>query len=300
MRPGSLQAWAIALRPRSFAVAASPVLVGTAYALWQCAVVPVPLAALALLCAVLMQAITNLQNDVGFHLRGGELGGQRQGLPRASSLGLITPRSLRRAIVVLSLLSLAAGLGLAAVRGWPVIALGLASLLGALAYMGGPRPIAYSPFGEFTVLVFFGWVAVLGTAWLLEAPLGLAAFLLASAVGCLAAAALAVNNHRDREHDSAIGRRTFAVMAGAQASARLYALLLGAPMVCLVGVALLTHSVWPLLPYVLAPRMARLAQDFRASAGGMAYNAILYRTFRLLLEFSLVLSLGLWCAATIR
>ncbi len=94
--------------------------------------------------------------------------------------------------------------------------------------MGGPRPIAYTPFGELTVFVFFGPVAVIGSDWALSGGVGAWTVPAAAAIGSLAAAALALNNHRDRAHDAEAGRRTFAVCFGPRASAGLYgALLLG-------------------------------------------------------------------------
>lgn len=287
----------MAVRPRSFAVAASPVLVAVAYAHWQDGAVDLVLAAMALLCAVLMQAITNLQNDVGFHQRGGESTGQRVGLPRASTLGLLTPSAIRSALLALALISLMLGICLAYLRGWPVLAIGAASLVGAVAYMGGPRPIAYTPLGELTVLMFFGWVAVLGTLWLLGVPIGAVAVLLATAGGCIAAAALAVNNHRDRQHDQSIGRSTFAAVMGTQASQQLFSVLLLVALACVGAAAWLSGAAWVALPLLLAPRLWRLNRDFRASAEGNAFNPILYRTFKLQLEFALVLGLGLTLAS---
>jgi hypothetical protein len=100
-----------------------------------------------------------------------------------------------------ALVATALGLALVAYRGWPVLAIGVASMVAALAYMGGPRPIAYTPFGELTVFVFFGLVAVMGTDWVLTGTVGTVSVLAAVAMGGLAAAALAVNNHRDLAHD---------------------------------------------------------------------------------------------------
>lgn len=296
IRPGSLRAWALALRPRSFAVAASPVLLGVALAYWETGAIDSMLAMAAFICALLMQAITNLQNDVGFHQRGGEAAGGRVGLPRASTLGLLRPSDLRTVIFLLSLASVAAGALLASARGWQVLVLGSASLLAALAYMGGPRPIAYTPLGEGTVLIFFGGVAVLGTVWLLGAPLSAPSCLVALSAGCLAAAALAVNNHRDRHHDQSLQRRTFAVTWGERASRRLYAVLLATPLLIVPVLAWLAGTVWLALPLALLPRVRRLYRDFASAPEGHGFNPILFRTFLLLLEYAVLQSLGLLAA----
>jgi 1,4-dihydroxy-2-naphthoate octaprenyltransferase len=185
------------------------------------------------------------------------------------------------------------GLALAAYRGWPVLVIGAASLTAALAYMGGPKPIAYTPFGELTVFVFFGLVAVTGTQWVLTGSFGLVTFLASIAIGGLAAAALAVNNHRDMDHDRMVGRRTFAVVFGAAGSRRLYrALLLGPFLILPVMADGARMSPTLLLPLLLTPIAFRLLRDFARCSPGIAFNQILFRTFRLELWFAVLLSVG--------
>lgn len=292
VRARSAAAWAVALRPRSLWVAVSPVLVGATLG-WQRSGRIDALAALLVLgAALLMQVVTNLQNDVGFTLRGGERGNTRTGLPRATARGWLDVRQVRAGIVIAALVATCLGLALVAWRGWPVLAIGTASLLAALAYMGGPRPIAYTPFGELTVFVFFGLVAVNGTDWVLTGSVGAASLIASVAMGCLAAAALALNNHRDIAHDRLVGRRTFAVSFGAVASRRLYTLLLLAPFALLAPLAAAASEPAVLLPLALLPAAWRLRRDFVRCAGGMAFNALLFRTFRLNLDFAALLSAG--------
>ena len=118
--------------------------------------------------------------------------------------------------------------------GWPIVLTSVFSTLAAVGYMGGPRPIAYTPFGELTVFVFFGLVAVCGTYYVQAGTIGAAAWIAAVAIGMHAAAVLLVNNYRDCAHDAATGRRTLAVVLGAAAAVRLYALLV----LCAVRAAL--------------------------------------------------------------
>lgn len=290
--PGSLRAWAIAVRPKTLWIAAIPVAVGTALA-WMHGTTILPwVAALAFVASILMQLITNLQNDVGYTLRGGERSGTRRGLPRATAEGWLGVRQVRAAIAAAALVATALGLALTAQRGWPVLAIGVASLLAALAYMGGPRPIAYTPFGELTVFVFFGLVAVNGSDWVFSGSVGASSPPASVAIGSLAAAALALNNHRDIEHDRMAGRRTFAVTFGARASARLYAALLLGPFALPPLMAWQAHAPALLLPLLLLPVAWRLWRDFAACAPGQAFNALLFHTFRLELGFALLLSAG--------
>lgn len=288
----SVGAWLVATRPRSLLLAVSPVLVGASLGYLRTGVVNAVLASLVLGAALLMQLITNLQNDVGYTLRGGDASGTRTGLPRATSSGLLTVSTVRVALVVLSLLSIAVGLALVALRGWPVLLVGTASLLAALAYMGGPKPIAYTAWGEMTVFVFFGLVAVLGTDWVLSGNIDGMTLLAAVSIGGIAASALVVNNHRDRLHDAQVGRSTYVVCFGTRASYRMFGLLLLTSMLCPWGMAMFASMPWLLLPCLLTPMAWRLVRDFVACPPGLAFNAILFRTFQLELWFAGLLSLG--------
>ncbi len=292
-RPTPRAAWAAATRPRSLLVALSPVLVGASAGYARHGRIDTLAVLLVLGAALLVQLVTNLQNDVGYTVRGGERGGTRRGLPRATAEGWLGVRQVRVAIVVSSLLATTLGLALAAQRGWPVLAIGAASLAAALAYMGGPRPIAYTPFGELTVFVFVGLVAVNGSDWVFSGSVGGASMAASVAVGSLAAAALALKNHRDIGHDRGAGRRTFAVCFGARASARLYATLLLAPFALPPLMAWQQRTATLLLPLLALPAAWRLWRDFGACAPGEAFNALLFRTFRLELAFALLLVAGL-------
>ncbi len=225
-------------------------------------------------------------------MRGAERRGNRTGLPRATANGWLSVRHVRAGIVVATIVAVAVGVALVAWRGWPVLAIGTASLLAALAYMGGPKPIAYSPYGELTVFVFFGLVAVMGTDWVLTGTVGGPTVLAAVALGGLAAAALAVNNHRDIAHDRLVGRRTFAVTFGDAASRGLYSSLLLGPFALVPLLAWVAGIGTLLLPLVLLPAALQLRQSFLHCPRGIAFNDVLFRTFRLELWFAALLSAG--------
>jgi 1,4-dihydroxy-2-naphthoate octaprenyltransferase len=242
---------------------------------------------------VVIQIISNLQNDVGYTVRGAEQRGNRKGLPRATALGLLSVAQVRRAIGLLIGLALLLGLPLIAERGWPVLAMGLASIAAALAYMGGPRPIAYTALGETFVFLFFGIVAVVGTDYVLTGVLPPpSTWVAAIALGALSAAALNVNNVRDAAHDADVGRRTFAVVFGAALARRFYALGLALPFALLLALAWLEGAPLLLAPLVLAPAVATLWRDFCRCPGGLAFNDILVRTFAMELKFAALLALG--------
>lgn len=287
----SWAAWIVAIRPRSLLVAVSPVLVGTSMGFARTGVIDARIALLVLAAALLMQVITNLQNDVGYTVRRAP-GGMHTGGARATADGSLSIFAVRMAIIVAAIVALAVGLVLVAYRGWPVLAVGVASLVAALAYMGGPKPIAYTPFGELTVFAFFGVVAVTGTDWMVTGSVGAATVLAALAIGALAAAALAVNNHRDAAHDRLVGRRTFAVAFGPIASRRLFALLLFGAFAMLPWIAWQGRAPALLLPLVLVPAAIGLRRAFASARGSDDLNDTLVRTFRLVLGFAVLLAAG--------
>ena len=292
VRSGSAQAWAVAVRPRTLAVALSPVLVGATFGFERTGTIDVLAALLVLGAALLMQLITNMQNDVGYTVRGGDSSGTRTGLPRATANGWLSVRHVRTAIVLAAIVAVALGLALASRRGWPVIAIGVSSLLAALAYMGGPRPIAYTPFGEFVVFVFFGLVAVAGSDFIQTGNIGFSTWLASIALGALAAAALAVNNQRDIEHDRSVGRRTFPVVFGARTARGMYAASIVGAFFLVLPIAWVDGAPTLLAPLLLLPAALRLNRDFVACPPGLAYNAILVRTFKLELGYAALMASG--------
>lgn len=292
VRSGSFAAWMVAVRPHSLLVAFSPVLVGGTLGFARTGSIDLVAALLALGAALLVQAISNMQNDVGYTARGAETIGSRTGLPRATANGWLSARDVRLGIVLAATVATVLGLVLVAHRGWPVLAIGVSSLVAALAYMGGPRPIAYTPFGELVVFVFFGLVAVMGTDWVLTGEVGTVTVLASVAIGALAAAALTVNNHRDIAHDRLVGRSTFAVVFGARASLGLYTVLLLGPFALVPVMAGLAGSAAMLLPLLLVPAAWQLRRDFGRCAPGKAFNEILFRSFRLELWFAALLSVS--------
>jgi len=297
IRPGSLDAWLVAVRPRSLLVTVSPVLAATALVWLRSGHFAVGILVLALATAVLVQAITNLQNDAGYTARGAERQARRVGLARATANGWLTVAQVRAVIAGCVVATVALGAPVVAERGWPMVAIGGSSLIAALAYMGGPWPIAYTPLGEVVVFLFFGLVATLGTDFAIvgvEPPA--ATWIVATSLGMLAAAALLVNNCRDIAHDRAVGRRTLPVVAGARLAHRIYAALLVVPFALLAPAAWLARAPTLLLPLLLVPAAGRLGRDLGHCLAdpdaGLAFNGVLFRTFQIELQFTALLVAG--------
>lgn len=289
----TLRAWAIASRPHTLTIGVTPVLVGCALAFADTGRVDVLLMVLSMLGALLLQAGTNLDNDVSDFERGTDRAG-RLGLPRATALGLLTPRQVRGASRACFVLATAIGLVLSWHGGWPIFVAGLASAAAALAYSGGPRPISYTPFGDFVVWLFFGLVAVTGTYYLQTLAVSAGVLVAATIVGLPAAAVLVVNNYRDLEPDRAVGKRTLAVCLGRAFSRCQYAILLLAPFALLLPFGLATHvGAALLIPLLALPMAIGLVRRFWRETPGPAFNEVLARTARFQVLFSVLLCIAI-------
>jgi 1,4-dihydroxy-2-naphthoate octaprenyltransferase len=291
-RPSSAAIWLLAVRPRTLAVAVGPVAVGTAVAFAEGAEAWGPAAA-ALIGALLLQVGCNFANDVYDSEKGAD-NEDRLGPPRAVQLGLLTPAGMKRGMIVSFGLAACAGGYLALVAGWPVIAIGLASIVAAWAYTGGPYPLGYHGLGDLAVFVFFGLVAVVGTEYVQSLRFSGAALAAAVPVGLLATAVLVVNNLRDVDTDRIAGKRTLAVRLGARGARIEYATLVLGAYAAAAGVVLLeAGSPWAMLPWLTLPLALRLVSRVLRGTSGGALNPLLAATAQLGLFFSLLLAVGI-------
>lgn len=170
-------------------------------------------AAAAALGALLLQVGSNLANDVFDYERGADRE-DRTGPVRVTQAGLLTPEQVRSGMAVVFGLALLAGAYLTFEAGWPVVAIGLAAIISAIAYTGGPFPLGYHGLGDLFVMIFFGFAAVCGTAFVQAEYVPAAAWPAGFAAGCLATAILVVNNVRDVDQDRKSGKRTLPVRFG--------------------------------------------------------------------------------------
>ncbi|MGE5515668.1 MAG: 1,4-dihydroxy-2-naphthoate octaprenyltransferase [Bacteroidota bacterium] len=286
--PTGIRLWLTAIRPRTLLLAVAPVLAAAGVA-WadRHSLSLLPLVA-TLLGAVLIQAGTNLWNDVGDAERGGDQP-LRQGPPRVTALGWASPNRVRRAALVSYAAAAVVGLYLAWVGGWPILALGSASLVAGWAYSGGPRPIAYTALGEVFVLAFFGIGAVGGTVWLQIGALPPEALLVGIAIGLPACAVLMVNNYRDLEADRLVGRRTLAIRLGPDGAKAAYAGMVLAPFAVLMSPAAPAGG-WVTL--AAAPLAIKLVLSFATTPRGPDFNRILAATARFQLVLAALVALG--------
>ena len=281
------RAWLLASRPRTLTAAAAPVVLGTGLAMGAGGLRVFPALA-ALVGAFLIQIGTNLANDYYDFLRGGDTE-ERVGPMRVTQAGIIPPRTVRNAAFGALSLAFCVGLYLVWVGGWPIVLIGIASLFCAIAYTGGPFPLAYHGLGDLFVFVFFGLVAVGGSYWVQALDFGPEVLLAGAGMGAMATAILVVNNLRDIKTDAVAGKRTLAVRIGpAWTKVEFLLLVAFAIAVPILGFSLFSWTPWafmalhaliPLAKPVKAVVTYRLADDPRVlipALGGTAMGAGLF------------------------
>ena len=287
--------WVAGARPRTLPAAVSPVLVGTAVAAYDGSAVP-GRALLALVVALALQVGVNYANDYSDGIRGTDA--DRVGPTRLVASGAASPRAVLVAAMACFAVAAAAGLVLAAVTSWWLVAVGALCILAAWFYTGGRRPYGYLGLGEVMVFVFFGLMAVLGTTYVQTLRLPEPAWYAASGAGALASAILVANNLRDIPTDRAAGKRTLAVALGAGRTRALYVLLVGGAAVATVavGVATAPQALAGLGFLAVALRPVRVVLG---GAQGRELVPVLQQTGAALLTWAVLLSAGLLLAAAL-
>jgi 1,4-dihydroxy-2-naphthoate polyprenyltransferase len=295
IRPSSLGAWLIAIRPKLLPAAVAPVLVGAALAHRGGAFHLMP-ALFVVSGALLLQVASNLANDV-FDFEQGKDTSERLGPIRAVQSGLLSPAEVRTGLVVVLAGCAAVGSYLVARTGWPLAVVGLASMVAAVAYTAGPFPLGYHGLGDVFAFLFFGPVAVMGTEFAIAEIVTQSGFLASLSVGALTTNILVVNNLRDRHEDARTGKRTLAVRFGER-----FSVLQAAALVCIafaspLYIALSVGSPWPfVLPALALPLTLKWLMRLRV-VRGRPMNVLLAAAARNLLFFAGLFALGLWISA---
>lgn len=280
--------WLAGARPRTLPAAVAPVLVGTGVAVALDGFRPLP-ALLALLVALALQVGVNYANDFSDGRRGTDA--DRVGPMRLVGSGAASERAVLVAAVASFAVAGVAGLAMAALSSWWLVAVGAVSILAAWTYTGGPIPYGYRALGEVFVFVFFGLVATVGTTFGQTRTVEGLAFAAAVPVGLLITAILVVNNLRDVHGDAAVGKRTLAVLLGEQATRWFFAGLVVAAfaVVVLVGAA----RPWALLGLLAVPVAVPPVRTVMSGARGPALITALGGTGRATLVTGVVFAAGL-------
>lgn len=286
----ALHRWWLAIRPKTLPAAAASVIVGVALA-WRDGRFSFGPAVAALVVALLLQIGSNFANDVYDDERGADTA-DRLGPVRVTQSGLLSRRQVKRGLVFVFALALAIGIYLVFLRGAMVIVIGVAAIIAAVAYTGGPYPLGYHGLGEVFVFLFFGLTAVVGTYWLQTGTTTLLTWLLATAIGAIITAIIVVNDLRDIDQDRAANKRTVTVRIGVRATRVEYGVLMALPYVLLSAiVALKALPVASLLVWLSLPLAVRATRRVLTQTG-RSLNAALAETGQTALIFSLLFAVG--------
>ena len=207
-----IDAFILASRPKTLLAAVVPVMIGTSLAIYYYKL-NAAAALIALICSVLIQIGTNYVNDLYDYLKGTDTA-DRVGPQRALASGLLSVRDMKTGIVLIFGLAFILGLYLVTLGGWWILVVGIVSILAGIAYTAGPYPLAYNGLGDIFVLIFFGFVATIGTFYVQALEINAFSILASIPVGALITNILVVNNYRDIEEDKQAHKLTLAVKLG--------------------------------------------------------------------------------------
>ena len=284
MSESSLGIWVDGARPRTLPAAIAPVLVATALAGGSFD----PLTALlALIVSLSLQIGVNYANDYSDGIRGTD--NDRIGPSRITAGGLAKPIQVKSAAFISFGVAAVAGLGLAITTSWWLIAVGAISIAAAWGYTGGKNPYGYMGLGELFVFIFFGLVATVGSFYVQTEEITGQSILAGVIVGSLACAILVINNIRDRAKDEVVGKLTLAVRLGDKRSRIFYSVLVIAPYLLTAGFG----TPWTLLTLLTLPMTISILKALWSGIQGVELIALLGKTGKLQMLFSLALSLAL-------
>lgn len=284
--------WLSAARPQTLPAAAVPVLVGASLAAhdsmlrWDTTIT-------ALVCALLIQIGTNFANDYYDFVKGSDRE-DRIGFERATSAGLVQPKSMLFATYFTMVLAFLLGLYLVWIGGWVILLIGLLSLLFGVLYTGGPYPLGYNGLGDIFVFIFFGVIAVMGTYYVNALNWSAVSFWLSVPIGALCVNILVVNNLRDIAQDRISGKRTLGVLFGENALKWEYTLLViltyAIPLWLMISGQ---FSAFILLPFLLIPFSAVLLRTIWKHQDKRMLNKTLEQTAAFMIVYGILFSAGI-------
>ena len=286
-----IKIWFEAARPKTLPAAAAPVIMGSAMAFHD-RVMHFPSAIAALAAALLIQIGTNLANDYFDFVKGADDKG-RLGPTRATQAGLVAPSTMKRAFILTFLLAFIIGLYLIYQGGWPILLIGLLSILFGILYTGGPYPLGYNGLGDIFVLIFFGPVAVGGTYYVQALEINHVVLLAGLAPGLISTAILTVNNLRDINTDANAGKRTLVVRFGVGFAKKEYILsIMAACLLPLLLIYLTSENFYSVLTlFALIPAVPGI-RTVLSNKHDVALNKVLADTGKMIFVSSIIFSVG--------
>ncbi|HEJ9533782.1 TPA: 1,4-dihydroxy-2-naphthoate polyprenyltransferase [Proteus mirabilis] len=292
------QAWLESLRPKTLPLGLIAIVTGSALAYWT-GHFELPIALLAILTAGTLQILSNLANDYGDAVKGTDTE-KRLGPLRGMQKGVITPAQMKKALIINVIISCVSGIALIIVAckkpedAIGFLVMGLLAIVAAITYTVGKRPYGYMGLGDISVLIFFGWLSVIGTYYLQANAFNIVTLLPATACGLLSVAVLNINNMRDLENDIQAGKNTLAVRLGASGSRIYHTCVIAIAIICLIVFTLIYMHRWTAWLFLLAVPMLLLhIKRVNADLSGEAMRPLLEHMVKAALLTNILFSLGL-------
>ena len=292
------QAWLESLRPKTLPLGLIAIVTGSALAYWT-GHFELPIALLAILTAGTLQILSNLANDYGDAVKGTDTE-ERLGPLRGMQKGVITPTQMKKALIINVIISCVSGIALIIVAckkpedAIGFLVMGLLAIVAAITYTVGKRPYGYMGLGDISVLIFFGWLSVIGTYYLQANAFNIVTLLPATACGLLSVAVLNINNMRDLENDIQAGKNTLAVRLGASGSRIYHTCVIAIAIICLIAFTLIYMHRWTAWLFLLAVPMLLLhIKRVNADLSGEAMRPLLEHMVKAALLTNILFSLGL-------
>ncbi|EMO5888523.1 1,4-dihydroxy-2-naphthoate polyprenyltransferase [Proteus mirabilis] len=292
------QAWLESLRPKTLPLGLIAIVTGSALAYWT-GHFELPIALLAILTAGTLQILSNLANDYGDAVKGTDTE-ERLGPLRGMQKGVITPVQMKKALIINVIISCISGIALIIVAckkpedAIGFLVMGLLAIVAAITYTVGKRPYGYMGLGDISVLIFFGWLSVIGTYYLQANAFNIVTLLPATACGLLSVAVLNINNMRDLENDIQAGKNTLAVRLGASGSRIYHTCVIAIAIICLIVFTLIYMHRWTAWLFLLAVPMLLLhIKRVNADLSGEAMRPLLEHMVKAALLTNILFSLGL-------
>lgn len=291
------QAWLESLRPKTLPLGLIAIVTGSALAYWT-GHFELPIALLAILTAGTLQILSNLANDYGDAVKGTDTE-ERLGPLRGMQKGVITPAQMKKALIINVIISCISGIALIIVAckkpedAIGFLVMGLLAIVAAITYTVGKRPYGYMGLGDISVLIFFGWLSVIGTYYLQANAFNIVTLLPATACGLLSVAVLNINNMRDLENDIQAGKNTLAVRLGASGSRIYHTCVIAIAIICLIVFTLIYMHRWTAWLFLLAVPMLLLhIKRVNADLSGEAMRPLLEHMVKAALLTNILFSLG--------
>jgi 1,4-dihydroxy-2-naphthoate octaprenyltransferase len=288
----ALTPWLLAARPKTLGAAIAPVLVGSVLGWKLSGEFCIWLMLATLGSCICLQIATNLFNDAVDGMKGSDTK-ERLGPVRITASGMMPAKTVLWVAVGVLAVATLLSVPLYIYRGWPIIAIGIPSLWFCYGYTGGPIPLAYRGLGELFVVLFFGLIAVTGSAFVQSGQWHFEAIIAGLQVGMLSTVLIAINNLRDIAEDTKSGKRTLAVRFGQRfARIEIFTLLGVAQVLCFYWLEKLGWFWAYLLPAFSMPVGLLVVVGLCLWEPSIRYNKLLAAAGMHLILFSILLSIG--------